>query len=1413
MPPGIAIVTANSPRVVTGARWCVDRPTPTGRRRHTGTDCGATASAGRVGARAVGPVAAGAPDMQPRGRSRSLDTAALAETRPLLAPDAGPPCSDIRDLSLGSATGSARGTAPRPPDAVPATHAGDAASESPSAAPCGTEPASGAAAVGVSRLDITAVATAPLAVLPLFNLRSMSGLASPSSASAALHHQSYSAFESVRGAVGACASPSPRSTAQPAADSTNGRPGSADDDGCGEMNDAAPPALPAWPVHTRARQASISSIDSIGSEFAETTARPGLCDIECGLIKACIVFGFDGHSELQSLHADDADGALAHDPFGDARIAGGLRKRKSKAVLRPPPPTMSAPADLFSTPFQAGTIACFTDSSMGTVECLLQQQLSAECAECGAADALWSAAPDGCTTMAEYGKFCFPDGAQFRQGPADLEPRVHSFTVTDAHGIQSFGTCLTLYVPLTMRDSSMQPRRSDDALPASSSPVAAVPDDSWLSVMCQIEQFLRRTIPGSADKPTDALLEPLGTVYLPVSICLLSAYQYFGLFKDCFAAALTALVSAATSLDVGRLRRQVCLFASSLMNVPVPPQGPVQVQFTPYGAAEGTQLVCRPLWDGRARIVDGSLWALFTAIGRRNVLNVVAGLLTEQRIILLSRDYALLTVMCEDLLSLLWPFRWIGVYIPLLPDFDLDFFDAIGAPSLFIIGAHRRHKSQALSQPDLLVIDLDFQEVIYTAAPEAASSAVPPLPKEACDILEKWLRELPLHHDMEMMHMPVLANLSCRTGACAHAATLACRSRFERGIRVAFRQAMLAMFGDFRRYLKFNSNTLDAIAFLESRRADDRAFYNAVLKTQMFNFLLQELNSPPLEYFDEMHHSYVNEQRRQQQSQQMPQPASCDGAMRVNADVWPQSRGSDVLRPTGEPPLLDAELSPVPIIVDLPALDSAWRANDGEDVHADASSPSSDRGRACDHAARAPHEHRCRYFEQAISHLTALIERHADAPSHMPRAQLYVLRSIMRAGNGEWLSALADIDSVWHYDTSLLPYDLARRLLDALMPIGGPAVPSMLLDGRYALMERIRGYLARTRHGSHTSVSLPPRLSRTRTLSPDRVSRRSSSASLAGMSAAALEAIVRSDVRGAQASLLHSENVTAASVSRSVPELPRIVTGPQDTLRILQSRPFVDVSLFIRCAVLLRLTPYVSVAQRLHKVLCDIGRHSRPFAARSGVAQTGMLPTQVFLQFYEAWAKQEQKLAATDLDLEDCEDVVTMCQIVRVQNTIGSLVLTSHRILLLPSGGSAAREIVRLERIRLAEKYIHRRGVPRGVKAIRISPYPTQAAATSASGSSDRPLTAPFSVLFFNGREHFFDMLYEMVSGHQRTRLLKCPSLVTEAANNAILACALSPHHSRFKQQLLAMSRPMPSSSGCVHGMRCGMRRPPVRDA
>ncbi|TYZ58773.1 hypothetical protein PybrP1_003342 [[Pythium] brassicae (nom. inval.)] len=105
--------------------------------------------------------------------------------------------------------------------------------------------------------------------------------------------------------------------------------------------------------------------------------------------------------------------------------------------------------------------------------------------------------------------------------------------------------------------------------------------------------------------------------------------------------------------------------------------------------------------------VDFSLDDLFDCLSLSHVLRLVALVLLEKKVVLVSSSYSVLLSAGEALRTLIYPLTWSHIYVPVLP---LALKEYLHCPTPFIFGLHTSYvRASELPRPsdDLVVVNLD----------------------------------------------------------------------------------------------------------------------------------------------------------------------------------------------------------------------------------------------------------------------------------------------------------------------------------------------------------------------------------------------------------------------------------------------------------------------------------------------------------------------------------------------------------------------------------------------------------------------------------------------------------------------------------------------------------------------------------
>eukprot|EP00536_Pseudo-nitzschia_multiseries_P002538 jgi/Psemu1/5747/gm1.5747_g len=190
--------------------------------------------------------------------------------------------------------------------------------------------------------------------------------------------------------------------------------------------------------------------------------------------------------------------------------------------------------------------------------------------------------------------------------------------------------------------------------------------------------------------------------FFPKCLVVLSRYAFFNLFRT----ALLEIYQMSLIAAPLPIERYISNF---VREIPLPPQGQVQVQFG--FTADKKFTIERPAIN-ELPMADFSYRPLFASLSVSNIIVVLGYLLQESRVVLLSKHNSLLTPVAEALLSAIFPFRWVGLYIPIAP---LKMMDILDAPIPYLVGMSSDYFGEVdvrYRPKDAILVDLD-RDVIH----------------------------------------------------------------------------------------------------------------------------------------------------------------------------------------------------------------------------------------------------------------------------------------------------------------------------------------------------------------------------------------------------------------------------------------------------------------------------------------------------------------------------------------------------------------------------------------------------------------------------------------------------------------------------------------------------------------------------
>ncbi|XP_035378087.1 DENN domain-containing protein 5B isoform X7 [Electrophorus electricus] len=307
---------------------------------------------------------------------------------------------------------------------------------------------------------------------------------------------------------------------------------------------------------------------------------------------------------------------------------------------------------------------------------------------------------------------CMPKGLSFRTQRDDRAPHFHSFLITREDGSRTYGFVHTFYEEVTSpqicsaMQTLLQMHHAEHTSCASSSASSSSSSmDSLASSLDEPEspsstssssQAGGRGGCGCASSSYDAEHD---TLYVSKALCLLTSMPFMHACRRF----LAQLHCAVTALQPPPLPLESYIY-NVLYEVPLPPPGR-SLKF--HGVYE--PIVCQRPGPAELPLADYPLGETFCLLGVENLVQLFTCVLLEMQVLLYSQDYQRLMVVAEGITTLLFPFQWQHVYVPILPASLLHFLDA---PVPYLMGLRSkegtdRSKLELPQEANLCFVDID----------------------------------------------------------------------------------------------------------------------------------------------------------------------------------------------------------------------------------------------------------------------------------------------------------------------------------------------------------------------------------------------------------------------------------------------------------------------------------------------------------------------------------------------------------------------------------------------------------------------------------------------------------------------------------------------------------------------------------
>ncbi|XP_061578060.1 DENN domain-containing protein 5B-like [Cololabis saira] len=309
---------------------------------------------------------------------------------------------------------------------------------------------------------------------------------------------------------------------------------------------------------------------------------------------------------------------------------------------------------------------------------------------------------------------CMPRGLSFCSQADRHDLQFHSFTIAFDDGTRSYGFVHTFYEEVTSPQiiTAMQTlyqmhhvehhSSSSASSPSSSSSSASSPSTSSMdSLASSLEESDAESLAGvSGCLGCVGSFDPTrDTLYVSKALCLITPLPFLQASQQF----LAQLHQAVTSQTAPPLPLESYIH-NILYEVPLPPPG----RSLRFHGVQGP-IVCQRPGPGELPLADYPLGEVFSLLGVENVVKLLTCALLETQVLLYSQDYQRLMMVAEGISTLLFPFQWQHIYLPII---STPLHHLLDAPVPFLMGIQRRDGAQRSSlhlphEANLCFVDID----------------------------------------------------------------------------------------------------------------------------------------------------------------------------------------------------------------------------------------------------------------------------------------------------------------------------------------------------------------------------------------------------------------------------------------------------------------------------------------------------------------------------------------------------------------------------------------------------------------------------------------------------------------------------------------------------------------------------------
>ncbi len=238
-------------------------------------------------------------------------------------------------------------------------------------------------------------------------------------------------------------------------------------------------------------------------------------------------------------------------------------------------------------------------------------------------------------------------------------------------------------------------------------------------------------------------------------------------------------------------------------------------------------------------ISNYSIKSIIDYFSVENIIIIFNIILTEQKIIFVANDYALISAITQGFLNLIYPLCWINTYVPVISEDMLQYLQSF-MPYIMGVEETLINKAKSYLDEDIIyivninknTIDISNNKKSKKLDRKTLLKNIPEIPSEIIEVLITELKLLLKFCDENKNNINLIL--------------------FNQTIKEIFIKSIVLMIGDYKKYVSYIDNIplFNTDSFLINRPNKYKAFYTELSQSQLFRHFLHNDHIQPKKKFE-----------------------------------------------------------------------------------------------------------------------------------------------------------------------------------------------------------------------------------------------------------------------------------------------------------------------------------------------------------------------------------------------------------------------------------------------------------------------------------------------------------------------------------------------------------------------------------